>query len=839
MIHLIFEKALDEPKYSSMYAQLCRRISKEGSTLEAEGDSRYTFETLLIRVCQDKFVNRSQYSQKIIDSKASEDIEEEELRYIAKQKVLGNVKFIGELFKLEMLNAATLHKMLEQLLDKKSRPYPTLEDRCEDMECLTQIFRTCGRQLDTEKSKNLIDQYFDNMEYKSNSSKYPARIRFMLRDVIELRKDGWKPRKATKVDGPVPIQDLSTDEDYLRQQRNRTMEYQQRNADRNWMDKLPLSLQSMNNYSGTLSMTSSSSLISGPYNPQERGMNNGYNSYNSNSNREPMNRPMNKHAGGGHDGKMNNKFNKQQYNNNMHHRSNQQDRGGWNQKDGGPHHQQNRHDHHNNMHQSKFNQNSYNNNNNNNNNINNLNNLNSNAKELAPRFKRNLVTTTTSPSVDDLQMRPPQNSLLFKASNINKPNPQQLPMNQNQNRSGTSSPGLNNPQVDNLIPAFNSNVQINSSNGFSTQQAQEVAKPPISSPAQPSSPQNNNNNNNNVNVKVIEQIAVTKQGSIEKPKAKKDKGPSRDDVLKKVSQFLSETLFNKSFMDELKVGEDLNGHTNGKSEIIEECEVKSENETEEKLYNEDHPSIKSLDDVVKLYYDLKVPDKFLKDAIVKILNESLDKGDQIHETSIEFLMAMQKDKKLTANQITDALRTVISGMSEREKTIPKVTTHVASLLARSMMKKICKLNDIASFTANGQHYPLLLLVLQQLHKTIGEEQLVEVFNACKVNLMTSLPECDRTKERLAEILDDRKLSFLQPLLRIESELWRQIKEDPQPQTFYKWIKDNVDPIRYTDPGFITALMTVILRFITQVFIIEIKHLIIFKQFNIFIGNYLP
>jgi translation initiation factor 4G len=467
----------------------------------------------------------------------------------------------------------------------------------------------------------------------------------------------------------------------------------------------------------------------------------------------------------------------------MHHRNQRDDN----------RHPQHRHENHN-MHPPKsFNQN-YNNNNNNNNNNGNINNINSNAKELAPRFKRNLVTTTTTPSVDDLQMRPPQNSLLFKASNINKPNPQQLPMNQN-NRSGTSSPGLgaNNPPVDNLIPAFNSNVLV--SNGNS--QPVEVSKASPTPQNQPSSPQKS------------EVVAVTKQGSIEKPKAKKDKGPSRDDVLKKVSQFLSETLFNKSFMDEIKEDPIKNGHTNGK--IIEECiEVKEEVEL-----NEEN-SIKSLDDVVKLYYDLKVPEKFLKDAIVKILNESLDKGDQIHEISIDFLMSMQKDKKLTANQLTDALRTVINGMSEREKTIPKVTTHVASLLARSMIKKICKLNDIANFTLNGQHYPLLLLVLQQLHKTIGDEQLIEVFNVSKVNLMSSLPECDRTKERLAEILDDRKLSFLQPLLRIESELWRQIKEDPQPQTFYKWIKDNVDPIRYTDPGFITALMTVILRFITQV-----------------------
>jgi translation initiation factor 4G len=274
-----------------------------------------------------------------------------------------------------------------------------------------------------------------------------------------------------------------------------------------------------------------------------------------------------------------------------------------------------------------------------------------------------------------------------------------------------------------------------------------------------------------------------------------------------------------------------NGHTNGKAEIIEECAEKKEEgeekaveEEAEKLNEEDVPSIKSLDDVVKLYYDLKVPEKFLKDSIVKILNESLDKGDQVHEIAIEFLMAMQKEKRLTANQVTDALRTVINGMSEREKTIPKVTTLVASLLARSMTKKICRLNDIANFTSNGQHYPLLLLVLQQLHKTIGEEQLVEMFNTSKVNLMSSLPECDRSKERLAEILDDRKLSFLQPLLRIESELWRQIKEDPQAQTFYKWIKDNVDSVRYSDPGFITALMTVVLRFIAQVRIfILIEH----------------
>jgi translation initiation factor 4G len=429
---------------------------------------------------------------------------------------------------------------------------------------------------------------------------------------------------------------------------------------------------------------------------------------------------------------------------------------------------------------------------------------------------------------------------------------QQQHNNSNQQFSNSHQSGLN-PQGqqqhgNNNNYSSSSNMQGSKANHSNQSQNQHSA-----SNSQPQSPQNSQNSGSAAASK--DQQAVTKQGSVEKQKTKKDKGPNRDDVLKKVAQFINESLLEKNFIEKLQAtrnvddtdekeelitdshnnnnGSSSNGHTNGDAEIIEECSVEengvsSETETKESVgggneesevvvvVGEEENSVPSMEDVVKLYYELKVPDKFLKDSNVKILNESLDKGETTQDTVIEFLMALQKDKKLTSNQTLDAFRGVISGMSEREKTIPKVTTHVAALLARSMMKKICKLTDVANFTDNGQHYPLLLLVLQQLNKTLGEEQLVEMFNNSKINLMGNLPECDRSKDRLAEILDDRKLSFLQPLLRIESELWRQIKEDPQPQTFYKWIKDNVDSARYTDPGFITALTTVLLKYITQV-----------------------
>ena len=86
----------------------------------------------------------------------------------------------------------------------------------------------------------------------------------------------------------------------------------------------------------------------------------------------------------------------------------------------------------------------------------------------------------------------------------------------------------------------------------------------------------------------------------------------------------------------------------------------------------------------------------------------------------------------------------------------------------------------------------------------------------QVNLLNQLPEVDRTKERLAEILEDRGLTFLFPLLRIQAELWKQLQSDPSPTQFYKWIKENLEPVHHTNQGFINALVTVLLKYITQV-----------------------
>jgi len=225
VILLIFEKALDEPKYSSMYAQLCKRLSEHAPNLEPPESKITTFKRLLLNKCKDEFENRAAISTAYEKRAGDLSNDEEEARYVAKRKMLGNIKFIGELGKLEMLHDSILHRCAEQLL--VGRRKQSLNDQTEDIECLAHLMKTCGRLLDSAKAKMRMDQYFDRIRAIINNPEMPTRIKFLLQDVIEMRHNRWMPRKLATPDGPRTIQQVREDAArdgciYLPQQDNPT-----------------------------------------------------------------------------------------------------------------------------------------------------------------------------------------------------------------------------------------------------------------------------------------------------------------------------------------------------------------------------------------------------------------------------------------------------------------------------------------------------------------------------------------------------------------------------------------------------------------------------------------
>jgi translation initiation factor 4G len=119
----------------------------------------------------------------------------------AKRRGLGLVQFIGELYKLSMLTERIMHECVKKLVD-----YTGIPDEAE-IESLTKLLRTIGANLDsTEKGKPMMDVYFQRIQTMIDTPELPSRLRFMLMDIIDLRRKHWVSKETNK--GPKTLEEV-------------------------------------------------------------------------------------------------------------------------------------------------------------------------------------------------------------------------------------------------------------------------------------------------------------------------------------------------------------------------------------------------------------------------------------------------------------------------------------------------------------------------------------------------------------------------------------------------------------------------------------------------------
>ncbi|KAI3818607.1 hypothetical protein L1987_12420 [Smallanthus sonchifolius] len=209
VIGQIFDKALMEPTFVEMYANFCSRLAVELPGF-GEDNEKITFKRLLLNKCQEEFergereeeeANRTEEEGEI---KQSEE-EREEKRVKARRRMLGNIRLIGELYKKRMLTERIMHECIKKLLGFNQNPNPDEEN----IEALCKLMSTIGEMIDHPKAKEHMDAYFDMMLKLSNNMTISSRVRFMLKDSIDLRKNKWQQRR--KVEGPKKIEEVHRD----------------------------------------------------------------------------------------------------------------------------------------------------------------------------------------------------------------------------------------------------------------------------------------------------------------------------------------------------------------------------------------------------------------------------------------------------------------------------------------------------------------------------------------------------------------------------------------------------------------------------------------------------
>ena len=151
------------------------------------------------------------------DKKGGDESELYSEEYYAAQKAkrqgLGLIKFIGELFKLQMLTERIMHECVKKLLGNVENPEEG------EIESLCQLLKTVGQLLDVPKARMYMDVYFSRMKELCKSTNVSSRMQFMLQvvglvlllllflscrqDVIELRERKWQPRNV--VNAPATL----------------------------------------------------------------------------------------------------------------------------------------------------------------------------------------------------------------------------------------------------------------------------------------------------------------------------------------------------------------------------------------------------------------------------------------------------------------------------------------------------------------------------------------------------------------------------------------------------------------------------------------------------------
>ncbi|KAL0070069.1 hypothetical protein AAF712_002966 [Marasmius tenuissimus] len=207
---LVYERAIYDPRTSELYAKLCRKMLEQIYAYIWAGDD--------VKDAKGKAIAGGQLLRKDLCDRCREDFEgswiakvdgESPLDGDHKRRGLGLIKFIGELYNLQMLSKQSLHDYVKGLLGSRVKSW--LEEHIESIHVL---ITTVGKSLDTTKAdKRKMHTYVSKIREIKRRPNMTPRLQVMLQDVLDLRTRNWVPRAPQGEDRLTVKSQLDSGED--------------------------------------------------------------------------------------------------------------------------------------------------------------------------------------------------------------------------------------------------------------------------------------------------------------------------------------------------------------------------------------------------------------------------------------------------------------------------------------------------------------------------------------------------------------------------------------------------------------------------------------------------
>ena len=173
--------------------------------MQEKGAKNTHFKRVLLNKCQIEFQKgqlQIEVKKEIValqnntdmssDEKAAKIHEAESRMKLIKKRAIGNVLFIGWLFRRSMLSEKIMHSCVVSLFQQEGEE--NLGGSLQAIWNYWESFGQKGRKKDDTKKQ--MDIYFSNLKKMTGKDvKLPNRVKFMILDLIEMRNNQWVPRR--------------------------------------------------------------------------------------------------------------------------------------------------------------------------------------------------------------------------------------------------------------------------------------------------------------------------------------------------------------------------------------------------------------------------------------------------------------------------------------------------------------------------------------------------------------------------------------------------------------------------------------------------------------------
>lgn len=160
-------------------------------------------ELIMLKDAEGMSASERALAEAIIDDKKSK----------LKRRLLSTIRFIGELFKENLLKSTIMYECIDNLIaitdaDGNFVSFKPTQDE-QFIELLCRLLHTMGgklEMLETDTTPMPLTFYFAELIKLSRDKRLNSRIRFSLEEVIELRRNKWQSRREEE--GPAKLDQI-------------------------------------------------------------------------------------------------------------------------------------------------------------------------------------------------------------------------------------------------------------------------------------------------------------------------------------------------------------------------------------------------------------------------------------------------------------------------------------------------------------------------------------------------------------------------------------------------------------------------------------------------------